>query len=98
MVEDGGNGKRRLQINFSNCVHCKTCDIMDPYQIINWLRRKAAAAGLQGHVTRIKRIFFQISADLLSILFQSSAPSGLISNCTRPRITSSSAMRVGLCF
>jgi ferredoxin-like protein FixX len=21
----------RLQINFANCVHCKTCDIMDPY-------------------------------------------------------------------
>jgi electron-transferring-flavoprotein dehydrogenase len=29
--------KQRLQINFSNCVHCKTCDIMDPYQIINWV-------------------------------------------------------------
>jgi len=28
---------RHLQINFSNCVHCKTCDIMDPYQIINWV-------------------------------------------------------------
>jgi electron-transferring-flavoprotein dehydrogenase len=26
----------RLQINASNCVHCKTCDIMDPYQVINW--------------------------------------------------------------
>ncbi|HTG75118.1 MAG TPA: 4Fe-4S dicluster domain-containing protein, partial [Terriglobia bacterium] len=26
-----------LQINASNCVHCKTCDIMDPYQIINWI-------------------------------------------------------------
>ncbi|MEE8584987.1 MAG: 4Fe-4S dicluster domain-containing protein, partial [Acidobacteriota bacterium] len=26
----------RLQINFTNCVHCKTCDIMDPYQIIRW--------------------------------------------------------------
>ena len=37
MVDDGANGKRRLQINFSNCVHCKTCDIMDPYQIINWV-------------------------------------------------------------
>ena len=36
MVEDGAAG-RRLQINFSNCVHCKTCDIMDPYQIINWV-------------------------------------------------------------
>ena len=37
MVEDGGNGRQKLQINFSNCVHCKTCDIMDPYQIINWV-------------------------------------------------------------
>jgi electron-transferring-flavoprotein dehydrogenase len=37
MVEDGREGRRKLQINFSNCVHCKTCDIMDPYQIINWV-------------------------------------------------------------
>ena len=37
MVEDGEPGRRKLQINFSNCVHCKTCDIMDPYQIINWV-------------------------------------------------------------
>jgi electron-transferring-flavoprotein dehydrogenase len=34
---DDGKGSRRLQVNFSNCVHCKTCDIMDPYQIINWV-------------------------------------------------------------
>ena len=27
----------RLQINATNCVHCKTCDIMDPYQIITWV-------------------------------------------------------------
>lgn len=36
MVEHG-DGSRRLQINASNCVHCKTCDIMDPYQVINWV-------------------------------------------------------------
>jgi electron-transferring-flavoprotein dehydrogenase len=23
-------------INFSNCVHCKTCDVADPYQVIEW--------------------------------------------------------------
>ncbi len=28
---------KRLQINASNCVHCKTCDIVDPYQIITWV-------------------------------------------------------------
>ncbi len=28
---------KQLQINFANCVHCKTCDIMDPYQIITWV-------------------------------------------------------------
>jgi electron-transferring-flavoprotein dehydrogenase len=32
-----GRVEGRLQINFSNCVHCKTCDIMDPYQIITWV-------------------------------------------------------------
>jgi electron-transferring-flavoprotein dehydrogenase len=36
MVDDGAGGKR-LQINASNCVHCKTCDIMDPYQVITWV-------------------------------------------------------------
>jgi electron-transferring-flavoprotein dehydrogenase len=34
---DAGDGTKRLQINASNCVHCKTCDIMDPYQIIDWV-------------------------------------------------------------
>jgi electron-transferring-flavoprotein dehydrogenase len=36
-IVDGDDGKKRLQINASNCVHCKTCDIMDPYQIIDWV-------------------------------------------------------------
>jgi electron-transferring-flavoprotein dehydrogenase len=35
MVDDGAGG-RRLQINAANCVHCKACDIKDPYEIINW--------------------------------------------------------------
>jgi electron-transferring-flavoprotein dehydrogenase len=34
---DGGLGSLRLQINASNCVHCKTCDIMDPYGVITWV-------------------------------------------------------------
>jgi electron-transferring-flavoprotein dehydrogenase len=33
----GARDGLRLQINFSNCVHCKTCDVMDPYQIITWV-------------------------------------------------------------
>ena len=36
MVAKEGGGLR-LQINASNCVHCKTCDVMDPYQIITWV-------------------------------------------------------------
>ncbi len=31
------NGAERFQINAQNCVHCKTCDIKDPYQNINWV-------------------------------------------------------------
>lgn len=30
-------GAPRLQINFTNCVHCKTCDIKDPTQNIDWV-------------------------------------------------------------
>ena len=33
-VEEGG--ERKLRINFSNCLHCKTCDIKDPYGNIRW--------------------------------------------------------------
>ncbi len=34
---EGDNGEPRLQINAQNCVHCKTCDIKDPTQNINWV-------------------------------------------------------------
>ncbi len=33
----GEGGARRFQINASNCVHCKTCDIKDPAQNITWV-------------------------------------------------------------
>ncbi|MFA7486824.1 MAG: electron transfer flavoprotein-ubiquinone oxidoreductase [Lysobacteraceae bacterium] len=33
----GEAGSERLQINFANCVHCKTCDIKDPTQNIVWV-------------------------------------------------------------
>ena len=38
MMDDASqpNGKR-ISLNPSNCVHCKTCDIADPYQIITWV-------------------------------------------------------------
>ncbi len=38
MIEDPTSStNKRLQINAANCVHCKTCDIKDPYQIIDWI-------------------------------------------------------------
>lgn len=37
MEENASTGRREIKVNFSNCVHCKTCDIADPYQIINWV-------------------------------------------------------------
>ena len=36
-VVEGDDGKPRFQINFQNCVHCKTCDIKDPAQNITWV-------------------------------------------------------------
>lgn len=32
--------KKRFQINAINCIHCKTCDIKDPSQNINWTGKK----------------------------------------------------------
>jgi electron-transferring-flavoprotein dehydrogenase len=36
MAKDS-TGALKLKINAANCVHCKTCDIADPYQIIDWV-------------------------------------------------------------
>ena len=37
IVLEGGGDEPRLQINAQNCVHCKTCDIKDPTQNIDWV-------------------------------------------------------------
>ncbi|MBN2385074.1 electron transfer flavoprotein-ubiquinone oxidoreductase [bacterium] len=34
---DETNATQSIKVNFSNCVHCKTCDIKDPYQNITWV-------------------------------------------------------------
>jgi len=36
-VDDPADGGKKLQINAQNCIHCKTCDIKDPTQNINWV-------------------------------------------------------------
>ena len=36
-VVSNDDGSKRFQINAQNCVHCKTCDIKDPAQNINWV-------------------------------------------------------------
>lgn len=36
-VVEEANGEKRFQINAQNCVHCKTCDIKDPSQNIDWV-------------------------------------------------------------
>jgi electron-transferring-flavoprotein dehydrogenase len=38
LVEDASQPSgKRISLNPANCVHCKTCDIADPYQIITWV-------------------------------------------------------------
>jgi electron-transferring-flavoprotein dehydrogenase len=37
VADEAKPGALKLHINASNCVHCKTCDIADPYQIITWV-------------------------------------------------------------
>jgi electron-transferring-flavoprotein dehydrogenase len=36
-VIENDDGSNRFQINAQNCVHCKTCDIKEPSQNINWV-------------------------------------------------------------
>jgi len=36
VADEAADTGKRLQINAANCVHCKTCDIKDPYEIITW--------------------------------------------------------------
>jgi len=36
VVRDQDGSNPRFQINFSNCIHCKTCDIKDPSENITW--------------------------------------------------------------
>jgi electron-transferring-flavoprotein dehydrogenase len=44
IVEDpSAEHGKRLQINAANCVHCKTCDIKDPYEIITWVTPEGGA-------------------------------------------------------
>ncbi len=37
MEVDEETGKPNLKLNFSNCLHCKTCDVKDPYENITWV-------------------------------------------------------------
>ncbi len=36
-IVEEADGSKRFQINAQNCIHCKTCDIKDPAQNINWV-------------------------------------------------------------
>lgn len=42
-IEDEDSGEKMLQINSQNCVHCKTCDIKDPTQNIDWVVPQGAS-------------------------------------------------------
>ena len=36
-VVENDQGEKEFKINAQNCIHCKTCDIKDPAQNINWV-------------------------------------------------------------
>lgn len=48
VLEDNENSKPVFQINAQNCVHCKTCDIKDPSQNINWVVPQGGEGPLYG--------------------------------------------------
>ena len=48
IIKSGENDESCLQINAQNCVHCKTCDIKDPSQNINWVAPQGGEGPLYG--------------------------------------------------
>ena len=48
IIKSGENDENCLQINAQNCVHCKTCDIKDPSQNINWVAPQGGEGPLYG--------------------------------------------------
>jgi electron-transferring-flavoprotein dehydrogenase len=48
IVRDGDGQNPRLQINAQNCIHCKTCDIKDPTQNIDWVTPEGGGPNYQG--------------------------------------------------
>ncbi len=48
IMRDDNGANPRLQINAQNCVHCKTCDIKDPTQNINWVVPQGGEGPLYG--------------------------------------------------
>ena len=47
IVQDG-QGNPQLQINAQNCVHCKTCDIKDMTQNIDWVTPQGGGGPVYG--------------------------------------------------
>jgi electron-transferring-flavoprotein dehydrogenase len=48
IIKSGESDENCLQINAQNCVHCKTCDIKDPSQNINWVAPQGGEGPLYG--------------------------------------------------
>ena len=48
IIKSAENDENCLQINAQNCVHCKTCDIKDPSQNINWVAPQGGEGPLYG--------------------------------------------------
>ncbi|MBL0122926.1 MAG: electron transfer flavoprotein-ubiquinone oxidoreductase [Betaproteobacteria bacterium] len=56
IVRDESGQNPHLQINAQNCVHCKTCDIKDPTQNINWV----VPQGGEGRIIQICSVVFHL--------------------------------------
>ncbi|MGI9322587.1 MAG: 4Fe-4S dicluster domain-containing protein, partial [Pseudomonadales bacterium] len=49
-VVEETDGAKRFQINAQNCIHCKTCDIKDPAQNINWVTPEGSGGPNYGNM------------------------------------------------
>ena len=51
------NDINRFVINSQNCIHCKTCDIKEPSQNINWVVPEGSGAKLCKYVIYLKNTY-----------------------------------------
>lgn len=96
--DDAKPGQKRLQINSQNCVHCKTCDIKDPSQNIDWTVPEGGGGPQVSYIKRLNMIFVQPTDVYFKNLFTVCLDIKYNSTCVEQRLTSKNKIYIKQVF